>query len=271
MLDREQDSLLRDSGWQLGALASAGPEHQVTYQYSPTTGRLKHVGNGVETFTYGYTPNSSLLASITGPAHTVTNTWETDRNVLSLKQNKVGTTNISSYDYSVNAIGQRSDVAQTGTAFGSSRAITWGYDSLGQVISADSTIPGLDRSYQFDLIGNRLKSADSLTLPSTKNYTPNSLNQYTAIDGLTPSYDSDGNMTSGRLPADPGSNSSLEWDGENRLISTTVNGVTTTYRYDSKSRRIAIWSAGLQPASSPPNHYLRLRRLEPHRRIFNIQ
>ena len=62
----------------------------------------------------------------------------------------------------MNAIGQRSNVAQSGTAFAGSRDIAWGYDSLGQVTSADSTIPGLDRAYQFDLIGNRLKSADSL-------------------------------------------------------------------------------------------------------------
>ena len=46
-------------------------------------------------------------------------------------------------------------------------------------------------------------------------------------------------MTSGPLPADPGTNSTLVWDAENRLISTTVNTVTTTYSYDAQSRRIA--------------------------------
>ena len=60
----------------------------------------------------------------------------------------------------MNAIGQRSNVAQSGTAFAGSRDITWAYDPLGQVTRADSTIPGLDRAYQFDLIGNRLKTAD---------------------------------------------------------------------------------------------------------------
>jgi RHS repeat-associated protein len=51
----------------------------------------------------------------------------------------------------------------------------------------------------------------------------------------------------------PGNNSTLIWDAENRLTSATVNGTTTTYRYDALSRRIAIWGAGLQPASSPPS------------------
>lgn len=98
-----------------------------------------------------------------------------------MKENKAGTSVVSRYDYTVNAIGQRSNLAQSGTAFAGSRDIAWGYDSLGQVTSADSTIPGLDRAYAFDLIGNRLKTADSLTLPVANNYTPNALNQYSSI------------------------------------------------------------------------------------------
>ena len=54
---------------------------------------------------------------MTGPAHTVTNTWFPDRDALDLKENKVGTTNISSYDYSLNALTQRDTVQATGTAF----------------------------------------------------------------------------------------------------------------------------------------------------------
>jgi RHS repeat-associated protein len=177
---------------------------------------------------------------VTGPAHTVTNEWETNRDILDYKENKAGTTLVSKYDYLVNAIGQRSNVAQSGTAFASSRDIAWGYDSLGQVTSADSTIPGLDRAYQFDLIGNRLKTADSLTLPVANNYTPNALNQYTAIDTLNPVHDDDGNMTAGPLPANITANSTLTWDGENRLISASVpGGNTVTFIYDSQSRRIA--------------------------------
>jgi hypothetical protein len=132
-------------------------------------------------FNYSYVPNSNLLATITGPAHTVTNYYEPNRDVLDIKQNKAGTTLISQYDYLVNALGQRSNVAQTGTAFAAARSTAWAYDPLGQVTRADSTIPGLDRAYTFDMIGNRLKTADSLTLPVANNYTPNALNQYSSI------------------------------------------------------------------------------------------
>ncbi len=143
----------------------------------------------------------------------------------------------------MNAIGQRTAVSQEGTAFESVRSVGWGYDPLGQVVKADSTVAVHNRSYEYDMIGNRKKSADSLTLPATDNYTANSLNQYTAIHeggaGVSPVYDLDGNATAYPLPVNPGSNSTLTWDAENRLTSATANGATTTYQYDAQSRRIA--------------------------------
>jgi RHS repeat-associated protein len=272
VLDRSQDTLLRESGWELKNGATT--ENSVRYDYSLTDGRLSSISNpqlSNVSFAYGYETGSSLVKTVTGPAHTVTNTYEPNRDILDVKENKAGTSVVSRYDYTVNAIGQRSNVAQTGTAFASSRDIAWAYDPLGQVTSADSTIPGLDRAYAFDMIGNRLKTADSLTLPVANNYTANALNQYTAIDTLNPVHDDDGNMTAGPLPANITANSTLTWDGENRLISATVpGGNTVTFIYDSQSRRIAEtvgtvtkitvydgwnpvaeWTADLQSASSP--------------------
>ena len=165
-----------------------------------------------------------------------------------MKENKAGTTTVSKYDYLVNALGQRTNLAQTGTAFAGSRDIAWGYDSLGQVTRADSTIPGLDRAYAFDMIGNRLRAATGSidpNDPAAATYTPNALNQYSQItnNSITnnPAFDADGNMTSGPLPANVNANSTLVWDGENRLIQATVGttGSVVRYSYDSQSRRIA--------------------------------
>jgi RHS repeat-associated protein len=237
VLDRSQDSLQRDSGWQLKDGITI--ENQVTYGYD-TAGRLASVTSPAGTFSYAYQTNSmGLLSSVTGPAHTVTNTWESTRDVLASKQNQVGTSTVSAYGYSVNTLGQRTEVAKTGSAFASNRSITWGYDALGQVTKADSSITGFDRAYEYDGIGNRKKAADSLTLPATDNYTANALNQYTAVETINPAYDDDGNATAYPLPAHLSANSTLAWDAENRLVSATVNGTTTTYLYDSGSRRIA--------------------------------
>ena len=91
----------------------------------------------VSTFSSSST-SSHLLSTIVGPAHTVENTYDPTRDVLLTKENKVGTTVVSGYTYSVNAIGQRTDVSQSGTAFAAARSIQWGYDPLGQVTKAVS-------------------------------------------------------------------------------------------------------------------------------------
>jgi RHS repeat-associated protein len=131
----------------------------------------------------------------------------------------------------VNVIGQRTGVTTSGTALPAVPSWMWTYDALGQFVAADSIVTISDRAYQYDTIGNRKKSANSLTLPLANDY---ALNQYTSIPSLAfiPSYDFDGNMTSGPLPISPTTNSTLARDAENRLIFSTVGAVTTTYLYD---------------------------------------
>jgi RHS repeat-associated protein len=249
VIDHKQDTLQRSSGYQLKNGTTF--EQTVTYTYNPTNGRFATV-TGVTSpatgspasagFTYGYTANSNLIATVTGPAHQVTNTFEANRDVLLTKANTRANDNstISNISYIVNNIGQRTNATRSGAATNST---TWAYDALGQVISADDSNNTFDRSYQYDGIGNRQKSADSLTLPTTNNYNANALNQYTQItsDQLTsePTYDTDGNATAYPVPAYATANSTLVWDAENRMISATVNSVTTNYYYDAQSRRIA--------------------------------
>ncbi|TAG09277.1 MAG: RHS repeat protein, partial [Verrucomicrobia bacterium] len=117
VIDRNDFSLGRDTGFKL--LAGTTIEHEALYTYHPLDGRLQQVSNPQipgHQFNYTYEPNSNLLDTINGPVHQVDNTWETNRDVLDIKQNQVASTVISRYDYSVNAIGQRTALAQTGTA-----------------------------------------------------------------------------------------------------------------------------------------------------------
>lgn len=241
VLDRSRDPLGRDSGWQLKDGTTV--ENGVEYRYDDA-GRVGEVEGPAGIFTYGYLANSSLIETVTGPQHEVTNTWETTRDALDLKENKVGSTTVSSYDYSVNAIGQRTGVAQSGSAFASSRSVDWGYDFLGQVAKSDSSESGHDRSYLYDAIGNRKKSADSLTLPSSDNYTADALNQYTAVGSLSPTYDDDGNATAYPLPGAPSINATFAWDAENRLVSVTAGTNVSTYLYDALGRRFATAHGG---------------------------
>ena len=216
------------------------------------------MGNGTDTFTYAYTTNSSLLASVTKsgtPTIQTTHTWEPNRNVLDVKENKVGSTVISSYDYSVNALGQRTAVDTAGTAFAAGeRDRTWSYDALGQVTAeSDANNTAYHRGFAYDAIGNRLSSIEGNTdptQPGATTYTPTVLNQYTQISApsvpsVVPTYDADGNQLASQIR--PLGTSSLAsclfvWDGENRLIEikdATGTNSLAKYTYDSQSRRIA--------------------------------
>jgi hypothetical protein len=107
-----------------------------------------------------------------------------------VKDNQIPLTTppISRFDYQVNAIGQRTGVQTTGSAFNSAPADwIWDYDALGQVKSADSPTAAFDRAYAYDSIGNRIEARDGVTavVGGNPNYSANNLNQYSLAAGLT--------------------------------------------------------------------------------------
>jgi RHS repeat-associated protein len=271
VLDRKPTSLGRDTGWELKDGVTI--ENEVTYGYHATEGRLSEVSNPQISnlqFSYTYEPNSSLLATITGPAHTVTNVWEPTRNVLDLKQNKVGDTMVSSYDYTMNELGQREDVTTAfdlGGGLSANPGFTdWGYDSLGQIASAAAPGTDTDRAYQYDAIGNRRGQqvgAASFSFngqgeivpdAGTTTYSANEVNQYAGTGAIAgalnaaPVFDDDGNMKIGPLSGTGGSTANrLYWDAENRLVEVRAADDTTvvaTYAYDALSRRMTKTTGG---------------------------
>jgi RHS repeat-associated protein len=247
---------MRPAGFELeGSIV----ETQATYGYD-IAGRLLTVADANSTFTYGYLANTyNFLETVTTtlanqPDHTVTNTYESTRNILTTKKNEVGTTTVSQYDYGVNDIGQRDSLATVGAAYdgpafslvtATGPAYDWSYNVRGELVEAnDSSTANNDRAYEYDEIGNRKKTAEGLIgdLSGGDTYDVDALNQYIAVNTFTPTYDIDGNQIDAQVQ--PLGASSLAscvyaWDGENRLISATVNSLTTSHRYDSGSRRIA--------------------------------
>lgn len=242
VLNRSGDSIGRESGWVLKDGATV--EHQAAYTRSATTGRLVTVGNPeMGDFTYSYVSGSALIASVAGPAHTVSNTWFADRDALQKRENRVGSTGISTFEYQLDTTGQRVGTIQSGTAFGSARTVALDYDGYGQVMSVDSTDDAADRVYRYDAIGNRTKAAEGLSLPVADNYVAGSTGRYSSIDGLSLSHDADGNPTSSPLPVDPATNGILEWDAENRLVSVEVDGAVTRFAYDAQNRVVGRMTA----------------------------
>jgi RHS repeat-associated protein len=67
--------------------------------------------------------------------------------------------------------------------------------------------------------------------PSTVSYTANTLNQYTAVGAISPTYSGNGNLTSDGTFTDG-------YDTENRLTSVTQGGTAVaTYAFDAQGRR----------------------------------
>ena len=251
-LYRSADPLGRHIGAYLrqNLLLTTGLEVGATLAYDAEDGRLATVTGdfvgSTASFSYGYVTNSNsdLIASVTSGTRTVTNQWETSRDILDFKENKDDSTLISKYDYLVNKIGQRTSVTASGSAFTTAPNWNWGYNPRGELTSSlHVNTAASSRYYAFDAIGNRSEHRDGTHTSSggtPTSYTPNDLNQYNAVGALNPTYQLDGNMTAGPLPAAPAGNSSLVWNGENQLVEVTPYGGTAIrYHYDAFGRRIA--------------------------------
>jgi len=207
---------------------------------------------------YAYVANSALVGSVTSPGHRAVNAFETGRNLLAAKVNETldepTATVISSYVYGLDAVGRRTAVSLSGSAFGNAPS-GYGYlhDDYGELLAANhSADSARNRAYAYDPIGNRLWQTagnEPLTqppaeMPSTgvpTTYETNSLNQYVAVASgggvAEPIYDDDGNMLSFGEWA-------YSWDGENRLAAaerhTGANPVSRIeFVYDHASRRVA--------------------------------
>lgn len=106
---------------------------------------------------------------------------------------------------------------------------TYGYDAISQLISFKRG-SAVDKTYQFDLLGNRVKTVEN---GITTNYAANNVNAYTAISGglsFTPQYDGNGNLLND-------DKHTFIYDLNNRMISADNNAVI--FKYDALGRRIA--------------------------------
>jgi RHS repeat-associated protein len=212
-----------------------GTEYDVDYGYD-TYGRFATVTNGSDVYTYSYLANSNLVSSITYPnTITVNNVYEANRNLVDYVENKYGATVISKYDYTNDAIGRRTAMAKSGTAFSASDTITYGYNDRSELTSADATTDAnYNFTFAFDNIGNRSSYTTYETGSSaTSAYTLNNLNQYTAITNPTqaPTYDADGDMLSDGTW-------SFTWNAENRLIVAEKSDAKLEFKYDYMGRRV---------------------------------
>lgn len=156
--------------------------------------------NGITT-TYGYNENGWLSSIVA------------DHDVMNLQM---------TYD-PVGNMTERKDLLDN------ARTESYGYDVISQLTSFKRGTT-VDKQYQFDLLGNRVKVLEN---GIATNYTSNNVNAYTNITGglnFTPQYDDNGNMLNDDKHA-------FAYDFNNKLVS--VDQTLCTYKYDALGRRIA--------------------------------
>ncbi len=259
------------------------PNGSVAYTYD-SAGRLSTVTDGTDTFNYGYTYTQAtggprvgattgnlkedfMPYTLDGPRVDTTLEYDATRDALLSRANYLPSATLSKFSYAVNAIGQRTTLTPSGNAFTTITALNWGFDSLGQLTSANrGTASIFNRSYAYDDIGNRLAAThynptavEDLTTSyyADKDENPlagaSALNQYARIidpllaNPIDPVHDLDGNMTFGPVAGAGGlsigmpapAEAVLVWDAENRLIQATVDTIIVSYEYDHLGRLIS--------------------------------
>ena len=158
-----------DAAGQLSSLRDSADAVIVTYTYD-AAGRLVREDKGNGTYSlYTYDP--------TGRTESIVN------------HAPDGSIN-SRFDYTYDALGQRTGMTTRDGHW------TYTYDLTGQLIhavfaSTNPAIPDQDLSYEYDALGNRVRTIINGT---TTNYTTNNLNQYTTVGDTTNRYDRDGNL-----------------------------------------------------------------------------
>ena len=182
------------------------PNNEVTIFGYDVLGRRTSMtyDNGVVT-TYSYNDNSWLTSMSTD----------------------LGATNITSYVYTYDNVGNRETMTDNDGVH------NYTYDDVYRLI--DATHPHVynpTESFTYDDVGNRMSSQTSTS------YSYDNLNRLNDDDQYTYSYDSNGNMTS-KIDKISSAVTTYQYDSENRLIQVVTPADVVQYQYDGFGRRIA--------------------------------
>jgi RHS repeat-associated protein len=221
-----------------------GDDYAVAYSYD-AAGRMQNVNWTIaghsDSATYSYLPSSELLAGLTTTSgQATTYQYEPSRDLKTQVANRFGGALVSQYDYAYDAVGRRTSVKNSGSAFGQPAFSRWGYDDRNQLTGSDRFLGAVltdtgtpvnpeARAYEYDGIGNRESSTSAGALTA---YVANALNQYEAVGAASPEYDADGNLLADE-------SKTLKYNAENQLIEVLVPGVSrSTFSYDYIGRRV---------------------------------
>ena len=200
------------------------------YDYD-SLNRLTQISNSGQMVSgYAYDQLSRVIRRELQNGTYSTYSYDPSNRLLELINSKSTSEVISSFAYTYDNVGNR----LTMTALDGLTQYT--YDAINQltnVIYPD----GSTTSYNLDPAGNRVSEViDGYAI----DYTTNSLNQYTDINGDSYTYDANGNMTSKTTPSET---TIYTYDFDNRLVQVDTVTETISYTYDPFGRRTSKTTA----------------------------
>lgn len=213
----------------------------VSYAYF-NNGRLKEVKdpqNNVSNYTYDAAGSRTGLTYPNGT--NVSYVYDINNRLTNLIHKNTMSEVIASYAYTLGAIGNRTRIDE---ANGISRQYT--YDQLYRLKNETINDPTNAQTYQndftYDTVGNRQnKTYTAFNQSAVSNdYTYNSADQLLAENGITYTYDLNGNLAT---MTDSTGTTTYSYDYNNRLINVTLPSSAVTYQYDADGNRVTASKA----------------------------
>ena len=129
---------------------------------------------------------------------------------------------LTAFGYTLDKVGNRTAKTQTGL---NPLTENYSYDAVDQLVQARY---GGARAvaYQYDKVGNRQSVTENGVAEA---YTVNADNSYTSVGGESTGSDANGNLAAAKGGV-------YVYDAQNRLVSATLSGTTTTFGYDPRNR-----------------------------------
>lgn len=140
--------------------------------------------------------------------------------------NRSGTRTLSSFNYALDSVGNRLQMATLGGG-----VHRYGYDALYRLTSWTAPSNQVTQ-YNYDATGNRLSLISSA---GTTQYTYDAADQLRSAGATAFTYDGNGNQLT---KSASGATVHYAWDALNRLISVVGGGINTQYQYDGDGNRV---------------------------------
>jgi RHS repeat-associated protein len=209
-----------DAGGRLSSITYPGG-NVVTQSYTPR-GQISGISlDGGTVASYEYNPVGATTAKTYENGLSALYRYDAAQRLIGLEHRR-GLDLLAKIDYTLDSVGNRTAKTQS---LLNPLTENYAYDAVDQLIQAKY---GTSRTvgYQYDAVGNRQGVTENCT---TAPYTANADNGYTSVGGIATETDLNGNMVS--VPG-----GTYSYDAQNRLVSATVNGLTTEFTYDSRNR-----------------------------------